>query len=657
MEAEEKKREGAIANDNNDSDTDSEFEVSYSRMTLPVSNSLDLKKAYVDQAEGRLRHIAKAKSQIADINNSRVLFRDLLKTEDGVLTTDDNKIRQFKAIYNERDSLSGDLIAKTKAVSEEFSHNVFTVIERGNKKKITENVKALDKVFREDEKIIGKRSKKARETLIKIEEALNSYSIIPVEPQHNAIYQIGVLYHARRRGVIDTREFHTAVSLRLEEIPHVFRWREEEGKILDFSANFEELAHDIDDYLVDESEYYPRARQQFLKRVKGIREELDEKKVELDLERLNDLEKLNALTLQTPLEEPTAAAVTEKLEEIAATKTRYFYPLLPEEILTLSEIVPIKGSFSLGYPIESLAGEYHKSAKQGRKKELRPEEHMKYALQAQRVVNEAISHSHDNLVNGISIGHHVEEIFPKIRRIEEEYKERANERIPASFSGTATEHLFSDYFKHLDTKITILESNLKSYTKKNKFEKASDCKKEIAKYTFIKTRAEKLSASVLQSKEEIDLGADVSIFKYGASSSVITQFNQQLKEKNKDELLQLKDQLGNKAFVKQNYQTLNKLHETERCLSDKKWKPLNESFTSYLDEKIDSLEGKKKETTIDEHQRLMSAIEADTSDTRKMQESAVSYLSFYQPPGEEETPKAKKLFKESALTLAASIFD
>lgn len=654
MQAEEEKQaKGAIANGNNDSDSDSnsELEASYSGVPLITSNSLDFKKAYVDQAEGRLQHIADAKKQIAGIDNYHIAFNTLLKTEDGVLTTDDNKIRRFQAVYKARDEACEALIEKTKSLSERFSQNVLTAIERGNKKNFTKNFEALDNIFKQDEKIIGKRSKKARETLIKIEEALNSYNIIPVEPEHSVIYQIGVLHHAKRKGVIDTQEFHTAVSLRLDQIPHAFRWREEKGKILDISANFEGLAAHIDDYLEDESECYPKARQQFIKRVKGIREELDEAKVELDLE------KLNALTLEkTPLEEPTAAG-TEKLENTAATTTRHFYPLLPEEIRTLSEIVPTKSSFSLGYPIESLAEDYHKSAKQGRKKELRPEEHMKYALQTQRVVNEAVAQSHDNFVNGISIDHTVEGMFPKIRRIEEAYTKQANELMPASFSGMATEHLFSDYFKYLETKITVLGNNLKKYNKKNNFEKSSDCEKEIAKYTLIKTRAEKLRASVL-SKEEIDLGADVAVYEYGASSSVIEQFSQQLKEKNKDELLLLKDQVGDKAFVRKQYQVLNKLHETERCLSGEKWKPLNEVLPSYLDEKINSLEGKKKETTIDGHQCLMSAIEADTCDTRKTQES-VNPLGFYQPlPREtEEQKEVKDHIKKGAALVFNSIFN
>ncbi len=653
MQAEEEQTKGAIANDNNnsDSDSDSELAASFSGQSLIASKSSDLRKAYVDQAERRLQHISDATKQIEDIDNSYMSFNKLLRTENGVLTTDDTKIRKFQVVYKARDEACEALIEKTKSLNEKFSQNVLTAIERGNKKNFTKNIEVLDDILKQDEKIIGKRSKKTRKTLIKIEEALNSYTIIPIEPEHSVIYQVGVLHHAKKKGVIDTQEFHTAVSVRFDQIPHAFRWREEKGKIIDISANFEKLAEHIDDYLEDESECYPKARQKFIKRVKGIREELDEKKVELDLE------KLNALTLEkSPLEESTAAG-TLKLEKIAATTTRHFYPLLPEEICTLSEIVPVNGSFSMGYPLESLAEDYDKSAKQARKKELRPEENMKYALQAQRVVNEVVAQINDNVVNGIPISHTVKGMFPKIRCIEEEYTKQTNEFMPANFSGTATEHLFSDYFKHLETKIKVLENNVKKYNKKSNHEKARDCAQVITKYMLIKTRAEKLRGVVLQGEEKIVLGVDIAVYAYGASSVVIEQFSQELKEKSQNELSLLKDQVCDKTFVTRNYPALNKIHEAERCLSGEKWRPLNDALSSCLDEKINFLEG-KKETTIEEHQSLMSAIEADTGNAWKMRESVLTPLDFYQlPPREVNEKKTKDHLKEGAVTLLTGIFN
>ncbi|MES2141367.1 MAG: hypothetical protein V4471_00535 [Pseudomonadota bacterium] len=633
-------------NNNTDSDSDSSYTLS---APLNRRGLLDIRKEYINRAEGRLLHIAAAKEGISQVEQSHIEFSKLLKVKENKLTIDLEKISRFQTVYNERDATCERIIGKTKQISEQFAKDVLTAIERGGQKKLSKNIAELHKIFQEEEKFLGKKYKREINKFIKFEEALNSYSIIPVEPEHNVIYQIGVLHHAQVKKLITPREFRIAVSVRINQLPDAFRWSEKEEKIFDMTSDFDGLAYQLHDYLEDESEAYLVACQRFKKRVKGISHEteINEEATTSALEQL-DVRKTDENQLSIAGSSAESEALTEK-------KNTLFYRLFPEEIRTLSEIVNINGSLYLGQSMESLTSDYQKSVKQGKKKELTPSEHLKYALRAQDVVNETVSHTRDNVMNGLPLAYTVEGMFPKLQRIEKDYQRKTNEALPPGFNGTATEHFFSDYSLYLDTKLEVLHKDLKKHDKKRISEKIKLSESEIEKYKFIKTRAESLKKLVLSNEQEkkIIVGADVSVYEYGASFKVISEFEKQLEGRNKEELLQLRFKMEEEQFGKKEYNRINQLHKAERCLSGDKWKPLPEVFTVYLDKKINFLqEETAPQGTLGE--QLVAAIEEDTHRMRKISNPG----SFFQSLREEkeEPPTAKQMIQEGAIGIFTSIF-
>ena len=636
-----------------DSDADSTY------TPTPLNGQpLNLKKDYVAHAEGKWRHISQTEAAFAKIDRAHMAFEDLLTTENKILTIDREKIVAFKKAYDIRQEACDRIIEKTKSTYEQYSKQMSMDIDRANQKNLSRNTAKLRKKLTEDGTLLGRSYQKKINKHIKFEEALNSYSIIPIEPSHNVIYQIGVLYHAKNEKLLSAGEFLSLVSIRVEQLPDTFRWLKKEGKIIDLTSDFDALAYQINDYLEEEgeSELYAMACQRFKQRVMGIEHEnLQKKQVCQALEKLDALDAIK--NVETPLSLAGTSGKAEVLPGIMnSTKkiTSHFYPLLPVEVHELANLVDIKKSLYLGLSMEELVSDYQKTRKQGEKKALTPSEDMKYAFQLRDDVNKKVHSIEDNFRNDLPIRYAVEDLLNKTQRIGEEYKKKTNTHTPSEVNGNAAEKFFSDYYATLDKKLVALKETLKKHRKKNASERIQVCETEIEKYSFIKSRTEKLKKLVLEGERTI-IFSDVSVYKYGASTQVLDKFEGHLEGKDRAALLELKLEMEAKPCLKKEYSAIEELHNKERCLGGDKWKPLTQAFGSYLDRKIVLLTtGNEPYATIDEDAQLVASIEADA----RASSIVLNSMGFYQPSRkkEAETSKTKEVINPVAM-LANCLFN
>jgi hypothetical protein len=529
--------------------------------------------------------------------------------------------------------------------------------EKINEKPFKQNLKQLRAYYREETKLHGIISSTIREEkLEKIEEALHSPTIMPIELKDAVSAQIGVLYSAWKKKLLTDKEFEMMVLIRIKQVPDALRWQEVNGILLDRRlmtdfGSLQTFASDLHESLEDNNEKFVVARQLFIKRVKGIDEEKNRKldgKLDSLLQAYSRVPATPTAPLSMPGNSKTDKTMEQRLEEIKARPSAcVLKPLFPEEIKVLEKIIGPSYLFSLeqGASLQSLVDAHQKKLQRISKKTLAPDEHLKPLLRLQNVVNEKAHEALNHIRQGTpgQVQHIKQAAFDEAKRInKEDDKAIAQTDSVVNFqqSGDPLKDFFSHYSQHLADKIKSVDENLKWHTGWKYRKQTPLWEEEKNKYIFMQKRAKELKKIALTTEKEktILLFPDVSLVRHGMSEAVKNQFKQ-VEGKSSEELLQLKTEIGKNSLFHKNkdYQVIEQQHEKERCLSGDQWKPLSQALASYVDEQLNLSDNKPEITATSKLQSLSDALEAGTAKAEaEARDYRANTTSFFPLPIEKD---------------------